>query len=96
LPVFLDSALISSRFTSYDFKKTQRRSYYPHNEHTTSTVTATSSIMESRPVTPVPHDLGLDSVQGADGTHHNGTPISDYNDITSLRLEKMVSEKEYH
>jgi serine/threonine kinase 32 len=92
----LEMKQMEEQFTSYDFKKTQRRSYYPHNEHTTSTVTATSSIMESRPVTPVPHDLGLDSVQGADGTHHNGTPISDYNDITSLRLEKMVSEKEYH
>lgn len=41
------------RFTSYDFKKMQRRSYYPHNQQLISTATGTSSgVASSRPVTP--------------------------------------------
>ena len=41
------------RFTSYDFKKMARRSYYPQNQQIVSTVTATSSTgVVSRPVTP--------------------------------------------
>lgn len=53
------------RFTSYDFKKMQRRSYYPSNPQLVSQMTATSStgVDPSRPVTPMtisndiaPHD----------------------------------------
>ncbi|KAM6496911.1 Protein kinase-like domain containing protein [Amanita muscaria] len=44
---------MEEQFTSYDFKKMQRRSYYPHNQHLVSTVTATSSgVASSRPGTP--------------------------------------------
>lgn len=50
-----------SRFTSYDFKKMQRRSYYPHNQHLISTATATSSgLASSRPGTPA-NDLRVES-----------------------------------
>lgn len=47
------------RFTSYDFKKMQRRSYYPHNQQIVSTFTATTStggLVASRPVTPMTTD----------------------------------------
>lgn len=43
------------RFTSYDFKKMQRRSYYPSNQQIVSSITATTStsgLPTSRPVTP--------------------------------------------
>jgi len=46
---------MEEQFTSYDFKKMQRRSYYPQNQQIMTTVTATSStgVVPSRPVTPV-------------------------------------------
>lgn len=47
---------IIPRFTSYDYKKMQRRSYYPQqNPQLVSTATATSStgVVSSRPVTPM-------------------------------------------
>lgn len=42
------------RFTTYDFKKMHRRSYYPHNQQIISQATGTSSTgyAASRPVTP--------------------------------------------
>ena len=42
------------RFTTYDFKKMHRRSYYPHNQQIISQMTATSStgVHSSRPQTP--------------------------------------------
>jgi len=44
---------MEEQFTCYDFKKMQRRSYYPHNQHLVSTITATSSgVASSRPGTP--------------------------------------------
>ncbi|GAW07461.1 agc yank protein kinase [Lentinula edodes] len=44
---------MEEQFTSYDFKKMQRRSYYPHNQQLISTATATSSgLASSRPATP--------------------------------------------
>ncbi|KAK0479392.1 kinase-like domain-containing protein [Armillaria luteobubalina] len=53
--------IIGRRFTSYDFKKMQRRSYYPHNQHLVSMATATSSGMtSSRPTTPA-NELRVDS-----------------------------------
>jgi serine/threonine kinase 32 len=53
------SPLIIFRFTSYDFKKMHRRSYYPHNQQIVSTFTATTStggLVASRPVTPMASD----------------------------------------
>ncbi|KAJ3745548.1 kinase-like domain-containing protein [Lentinula detonsa] len=44
---------MEEQFTSYDFKKMQRRSYYPHNQQLISTATVTSSgLASSRPATP--------------------------------------------
>uniref|UniRef100_A0A0W0FZC0 Agc yank protein kinase n=1 Tax=Moniliophthora roreri TaxID=221103 RepID=A0A0W0FZC0_MONRR len=44
---------MEEQFTTYDFKKMQRRSYYPHNQQLVSTATATSSgLASSRPATP--------------------------------------------
>jgi len=44
---------MEEQFTTYDFKVMQRRSYYPQN-HTVSTVTATSSSRPGTPGTPAP------------------------------------------
>jgi len=46
--------IISRRFTVYDFRQMQRRSYYPHTQ-IVSTMTATSSTGAglSRPTTPL-------------------------------------------
>ncbi|KAI9461434.1 kinase-like domain-containing protein [Boletus coccyginus] len=50
---------MEEQFTSYDFKKMQRRSYYPHNQQIVSSITATTStggLIASRPVTPMASD----------------------------------------
>lgn len=46
---------MEEQFTTYDFKRMHRRSYYPHNQQIISQVTATSStgFCASRPVTPI-------------------------------------------
>ena len=56
---------MEEQFTSYDFKKMQRRSYYPHNQQIMTTVTATSStgVVPSRPVTPA-DGMRLDTTPG--------------------------------
>jgi serine/threonine kinase 32 len=84
---------MEEQFTSYDFKKMQRRSYFPSNEQTTSTITATSS-NESRPVTPATFDRP-DVAQDVNHVHlGNGVPISEYKDIDSVHLEKVLDEKD--
>ncbi|GLB41972.1 putative agc yank protein kinase [Lyophyllum shimeji] len=80
---------MEDQFTSYDFKKMQRRSYYPHNQHIISTATGTSSgIASSRPGTPA-NDLRVD----------NGVSIAAHSvdgaDSDGFRSEKVNSEKEY-
>jgi len=54
---------MEEQFTAYDFKKMQRRSYYPHNQQIMTTITATSSMgmVPSRPVTPADR-AGIDSI----------------------------------
>jgi serine/threonine kinase 32 len=54
---------VEEQFTSYDFKKMQRRSYYPQNQQIMTTVTATSSMgmVPSRPVTPI-DGMRVDSI----------------------------------
>jgi len=80
------------QFIPYDFKKMQRRSYFPVNEQTTSTITATSS-NESRPVTPAQFgDVAPDS----EALHlGNGSAVLEHYhaDADSIHVEK-VSEKE--
>jgi serine/threonine kinase 32 len=77
------------RFTSYDFKQMQRRSYYPHNQQLISTATATSSgLASSRPATPadglrVDHSIRINSTSLE---YNNG-------DVDPARVEKF-NEKE--
>ncbi|KZT27724.1 kinase-like protein [Neolentinus lepideus HHB14362 ss-1] len=85
---------MEEQFTTYDFKKMQRRSYYPHNQQIQSTVTATSSTgmtgVPSRPVTPgdFQSDAGL-----AVSTHDD---FGNDSDGLRISLNKMpMSEKEY-
>lgn len=70
----------TSRFTSYDFRKMQRRSYYPHNQQIVSSITATTStggLVASRPTTPMAADqptvdithAGRDSFEGDNHNH---------------------------
>jgi len=66
---------MEEQFTSYDFRKMQRRSYYPHNQQIVSSITATTStggLVASRPTTPMAADqptvdithAGRDSFEG--------------------------------
>ncbi|KAG6861345.1 hypothetical protein C0995_001324 [Termitomyces sp. Mi166 len=81
---------MEEQFTTYDFKKMQRRSYYPHNhQHLISIATGTSSGMaSSRPATPA-----------TDLRAENGIVIASQSmdgvDSETYRQEKMLSEKEY-
>ncbi|RDB20883.1 Serine/threonine-protein kinase 32A [Hypsizygus marmoreus] len=80
---------MEEQFTSYDFKKMQRRSYYPHNQHIISTATGTSSGMaSSRPGTPA-NDLRTENGISIAGNSLDG------GDSDAIRGEKMVSEKEF-
>ncbi|KAI0675467.1 kinase-like protein [Trametes maxima] len=85
---------MEEQFTSYDFKKMQRRSYYPQTQ-IVSTVTATSSTgpTSSRPVTPM--TLANDGTQ--DG-YYSQKPMSDHDigvvDPTTPAVEMTeISEK---
>ncbi|KAG6852660.1 hypothetical protein C0991_010114 [Blastosporella zonata] len=81
---------MEEQFTSYDFKKMQRRSYYPHNQQIISTATGTSSGMaSSRPATPA-NDLRVDNAVSIAGHSLDGGDSDAYH-----RQEKMLSEKEY-
>ncbi|KAH7881789.1 kinase-like domain-containing protein [Phlebopus sp. FC_14] len=80
---------MEEQFTSYDFKKMQRRSYYPHNQQIVSSITAMSStggLVASRPVTPTDHRAeGL--------TAHDG---SVYDSGGHVQMENIkYSEKGY-
>ncbi|KAF5383674.1 hypothetical protein D9615_003670 [Tricholomella constricta] len=80
---------MEEQFTSYDFKKMQRRSYYPHNQHIVSTATGTSSGMaSSRPATPA-NDLRVDNGISIAGQSLDG------GDSDAFRPERITSEKEY-
>ncbi|KAJ3928726.1 MAG: kinase-like domain-containing protein [Lentinula lateritia] len=80
---------MEEQFTSYDFKKMQRRSYYPHNQQLISTATATSSgLASSRPATPATDlrpENGVAIVSGS--IELQGTDAEE--------MMKEVTEKEY-
>jgi len=83
---------MEEQFTCYDFKKMQRRSYYPQNQHLVSTVTATSSgIASSRPGTPANELRGVD---GAIAVTRNSV---DFNGAESenYQSEQPISEKTF-
>ncbi|EPQ56369.1 kinase-like protein [Gloeophyllum trabeum ATCC 11539] len=92
---------MEEQFTTYDFKKMQRRSYYPHNQQIVSTVTATSSTgmtgVPSRPVTPgdFQSEQGLTANGAAIGVARTTDEFneSDGHGISMNRLP--ISEKEY-
>ncbi|KAJ4473748.1 kinase-like domain-containing protein [Lentinula aciculospora] len=81
--------VMEEQFTSYDFKKMQRRSYYPHNQQLISTATATSSgLASSRPATPAT-DLRPDNGVGiASGS-------MELQGMDAEETTKEVTEKEY-
>ncbi|KIK60289.1 hypothetical protein GYMLUDRAFT_73762 [Collybiopsis luxurians FD-317 M1] len=81
---------MEDQFTSYDFKKMQRRSYYPHNQQQLiSTATATSSgLASSRPATPA-NDLRPDTgITINSGSMELQGPEAD-------EMNKEMTEKEY-
>jgi len=83
---------MEEQFTPYDFKKMHRRSYYPHNQHIVSTVTAsesTGALVASRPATPATTDQRSDRAT----VRQNGHAAFDSAD--SPMREKVMSEKEH-
>jgi len=102
---------MEEQFTSYDFKKMQRRSYYPHNQHLISTATATSSgLASSRPGTPA-NDLRVENsglrIEGNDVRMESGIYSGNNLEINggdetmsmkerdTTRVDKFQSEKEF-
>ncbi|KAF8987238.1 kinase-like domain-containing protein [Cyathus striatus] len=61
---------MEDQFTPYDFKKMQRRSYYPQNQQLVSTVTATSSGLASTGLDTPANDL-----RSEQGVVINGTSL---------------------
>lgn len=87
------------RFTSYDFKQMQRRSYYPQNQQIISTITAGSSsgVVSSRPGTPttIPGDaVHTDSTNGSAYGHKPlHEPHEMMMDSRAVAMNDMTSEK---
>jgi len=82
---------LETEFTPYDFKAMNRRSYYPANPHTVTSVTVTSSSggagVPSRPETPAPGE-GLDDSSflpqigtGEEGGHGETTSFDETMDV---------------
>jgi serine/threonine kinase 32 len=100
-PLYLFSLVIVIRFTNYDFKKMQRRSYYPQNQ-IVSTMTATSStgINSSRPVTPGNDQYPEHQVQiGTNGAAVDADAVpNEYGETEryeGIPMSKVISEKDY-
>jgi len=80
---------MEEQFTTYDFRKMQRRSYYPHNQHIISTATGTSSgLASSRPGTP------RDGPKGDNGIAIGGHSI-DGGDPDAIHMPERIHEKSY-
>lgn len=81
---------MEEQFTPYDFKKMQRRSYYPHNQQLISTATGTSSgVASSRPATPA-NELRVDHV----GIQRSSSMDQDEDFVHNGHMPEM-SEKDY-
>jgi len=65
--------MLEEDFLNYDFKASQRRSYYPTNPHTVTSITMNSSA-QSRPVTPSPSELDRDHGQHLPQIRLGGDP----------------------
>jgi len=93
---------MEEQFTSYDFRKTQRRSYYPHNQQVVSTVTATtgtSVIDPSRPTTPAAFEGGPNAPrtdEAWNGYQTNGNGVQNPEAIDPSTASLKMSEKDYH
>lgn len=92
------------RFTTYDFKKMQRRSYYPSNPQLVSTMTAATSSSgadPSRPVTPmtIPNDVPAHDSLNGNGYNQKLPPSPDGIDYDSnhqaIRMHDITNEKAY-
>ncbi|KAJ3537738.1 hypothetical protein NM688_g6633 [Phlebia brevispora] len=89
---------MEEQFTPYDFKRMQRRSYYPQNNpQLVSTVTATSSsgMVSSRPETPatIPGDDMNISTYGHKPSHE--IEIEEEPNVQTIPLGDMTNEKVY-
>ncbi|KAF9269003.1 kinase-like protein [Marasmius fiardii PR-910] len=81
---------MEDQFTTYDYRKMQRRSYYPHNQQLISTATATSSALaSSRPETPA-DGLRTDGVS----IHGNGHSIELQHSETDV-IRPEMNEKDF-
>jgi hypothetical protein len=80
------NVLNTIRFKSYDFKKMQRRSYYPHNQIISmATGTSSSGVLSSRPETPTGHDSRPELA--------NGGLLADAPPIDTAQIDRMLSDK---
>ncbi|KAF8585440.1 kinase-like protein [Ramaria rubella] len=93
---------MEEQFTSYDFRKMQRRSYYPLNQQLVSLGTATTSsgMGPSRPTTPAPFERSgaetMPRVEEPWNTYQgNGLQHHDRGPATPTPSVKMMSEKDY-
>ncbi|GJE91076.1 kinase-like protein [Phanerochaete sordida] len=76
---------MEEQFTPYDFKRMNRRSYYPQNQQIVSTVTATSSSgnPSSRPVTPTTMAGDVDvRPDSANGSAYGHKPLHEMDEMT--------------
>ncbi|THH02700.1 hypothetical protein EW026_g221 [Hermanssonia centrifuga] len=87
---------MEEQFASYDFKKMQRRSYYPQNQQIVSTVTATSStgVVSSRPVTPATISGDADIVH-SDNYGHKPSHETIEMDSRAIPMDEIDNEKAY-
>ncbi|KAI0091767.1 kinase-like domain-containing protein [Irpex rosettiformis] len=89
---------MEEQFTSYDFKKQQRRSYYPSNQQVdTQIATATSSTgAASRPVTP---GTEIGQMESLNGDAYGGMRKTSHEPATERRnaipLDDINNEKAY-
>ncbi|KIJ55102.1 hypothetical protein M422DRAFT_57733 [Sphaerobolus stellatus SS14] len=88
---------MEEQFTTYDFRKMMRRSYYPTNQQLVSTVTATSSsgLSPSRPVTPRLSSEPLQVADSWNGYQNNSLQNHERSRDNSQSHPQMMSEKEY-
>ncbi|OSX64159.1 hypothetical protein POSPLADRAFT_1054772 [Postia placenta MAD-698-R-SB12] len=91
---------MEEQFTPYDFKKMQRRSYYPQNQQLVSTATSSSGPASSRPVTPM--TIANDGTQEDYALKHRGRSYDGYDvDVPATpvtpvnpQMNQYVSEKD--
>lgn len=84
---------MEEQFATYDFKKMQRRSYYPHNQQIVSSFTAATSSsggpIASRPATPAANDQRPTHIDTSED-------YSAYTGCEHVQMEKMhYGEKVY-